>query len=295
MDTASLARLLALAAIWGSSFLFMRIAVPALGPALLIALRVGLAALFLLGVAVAGKRRLDARRHYRHYLFMGACNSAIPFLLFAFAAQTLSASLLAILNATAPLFAALIAALLRRTLPAPSIVTGLALGVIGVALLAGFDTVMLTPGATIALFAALGASFSYAIASNYAKSATSVDPFANAHGSMWAATLLLAPAMPFFPPAALPTVAVALAVVALGVLCSGVAYLLYFRLIADLGAASALTVTFLIPVFGVLWGTLFLNEHIGWYTIVGSVTVVAGTALVTGYMPRFMPRASSRR
>jgi len=295
MDTASLARLLALAAIWGSSFLFLRIAVPVLGPALLIALRVGLAALFLLGVAVAGKRHLDARRHYRHYLFMGACNSAIPFLLFAFAAQTLSASLLAILNATAPLFAALIAALLRRTLPAPSIVTGLALGVIGVALLAGFDTVMMEPGATIALFAALGASFSYAIASNYAKSAPSVDPFANAHGSMWAATLLLAPAVPFFPPAALPTVAVALAVVALGVLCSGVAYLLYFRLIADLGAASALTVTFLIPVFGVLWGTMFLNEHIGWYTIVGSVTVVAGTALVTGYMPRLMPRASSRR
>jgi drug/metabolite transporter (DMT)-like permease len=295
MDTASLIRLLALAAIWGSSFLFMRIAVPVLGPTLLIALRVGLAAVFLLGVALAGNQRLDVRRHYRHYLFMGACNSAIPFLLFAFAAQTLSASLLAILNATAPLFAALIASLLRRTLPAPSIVAGLALGVVGVALLAGFDTVMLAPGATIALFAALGASFSYAIASNYAKSAPSVDPFANAHGSMWAATLLLVPAAPFFPPAALPTTSVALAVVALGVLCSGVAYLLYFRLIADLGAASALTVTFLIPVFGVLWGTLFLNEHIGWYTIVGSVTVVAGTALVTGYVPRFMPRASTRR
>lgn len=83
--------------------------------------------------------------------------------------------------------------------------------------------------------------------------------------------------------------------IALGVLCSGIAYLLYFRLIADLGAASALTVTFLIPVFGVLWGSLFLNEHIGWYTIAGSVTVIAGTALVTGYVPRFMLRASSRR
>lgn len=295
MDTASLARLLALAAIWGGSFLFMRIAVPVLGPALLIALRVGLAALFLLGVALSGKRRLDVRHHYRHYLFMGACNSAIPFLLFAFAARTLSASLLAILNATAPLFAALIASLLRRMLPAPSVVAGLALGVVGVALLAGFDAVMLAPGATVALLAALGASFSYAIASNYAKSAPSVDPFANAHGSMWAATLLLAPAVPFFPPAAVPTAAVALAVVALGVLCSGVAYLLYFRLIADLGAASALTVTFLIPVFGVLWGTLFLNEHIGWYTIAGSATVVAGTALVTGCMPNFMPRASTRR
>ena len=288
MDTASLARLLVLAAIWGGSFLFMRVAVPVLGPAQLIAWRVILAALFLAGVALLQRRRLGVGAHWRHYLILGACNSALPFLLFAFAAQTLSASLLSILNATAPIWAALIASLSSRRLPAPGVALGLILGVTGVAVLASFDAVMLQPGASLALAAGLAASLSYGIASTYAKSVRNVDAFANAHGSMWAATLLLVPAMPFFPMHAAPGAGVVAAVIGLGVICSGVAYLLYFRLIADLGAASALTVTFLIPVFGVLWGSVFLGEHVGWYTFAGSLIVVAGTALVTGFSPRML-------
>jgi len=288
MDTASVGRLLLLAAIWGGSFLFMRVAVPVLGPTQLIAYRVSLAALFLAGVALLRQRRLAVRAHWRHYLILGAFNSAVPFLLFAFAAQTLSASLLSILNATAPIFAALIASLRSRTLPARKIAMGLALGVTGVAVLASFDAVMLQPGASLALVAGLAASLSYGVASTYAKSVRNVDPFANAHGSMWAATLLIVPAMPFFPAHATPGVGVIAAVLGLGVICSGVAYLLYFRLIADLGAASALTVTFLIPVFGVLWGSVFLGEHVGWYTVAGSLIVVVGTALVTGFSPRVL-------
>jgi drug/metabolite transporter (DMT)-like permease len=290
MDTASLARLLVLAAIWGGSFLFMRIAVPALGPTLLIAYRVGLAAVFLAVVAVVQQRRLDVRAHWRHYLVLGACNSAIPFLLFAFAAQTLSASLLSILNATAPIFAALIASLAKRAFPKPRIAIGLLLGVTGVVVLMSFDPVMLRPGASLALVAALAASVSYGVASTYAKSVRNVEPFANAHGSMWAATLLIAPAVPFFPAHASPDTGVMAAVLGLGVICSGVAYLLYFRLIADLGAASALTVTFLIPVFGVLWGRLFLGEPVGWHTFAGSLIVVVGTAMVTGFAPRLLLR-----
>jgi drug/metabolite transporter (DMT)-like permease len=288
MDGASLTRLFVLAAIWGGSFLFMRVAAPVLGPVRLIAYRVGLAAVFLLGVALLRKRGLNARGHWRHYLVLGACNSAVPFLLFAFAAQTLSASLLSILNATAPIFAALIASLKSRTLPASRSALGLALGVTGVAVLASFDAVMLQPGAMLALLAGLAASLSYGIASTYAKSAPDVDPFSNAHGSMWAATLLIAPALPFFPATGSPDAGVTAAVVGLGLLCSGVAYLLYFRLIADLGAASALTVTFLIPVFGVLWGSVFLGEPVGWYTVSGSLIVIVGTALVTGFTPRML-------
>jgi drug/metabolite transporter (DMT)-like permease len=268
----------------------MRVAVPVLGPTQLIAWRVILAALFLAGAALLQQRRLGLRAHWRHYLILGASNSALPFLLFAFAAQTLSASLLSILNATAPIFAALIASLSSRRLPAPGTAIGLVLGVAGVAVLASFDAVMLQPGASLALAAGLAASLSYGVASIYAKSVRNVDAFANAHGSMWAATLLLVPAMPFFPAHAAPGAGVAAAVVGLGVICSGVAYLLYFRLIADLGAASALTVTFLIPVFGVLWGNVFLGEHVGWYTLAGSLIVVAGTALVTGFSPRLLVR-----
>jgi drug/metabolite transporter (DMT)-like permease len=100
---------------------------------------------------------------------------------------------------------------------------------------------------------------------------------------MWGATLLLAPAVPFAPPSAMPTPTIALAVLALGVLCSGIAYLLYFRLIADIGATSALTVTFLVPVFGVLWGHAILGEPLGWNTFVGALVVIVGTALVTGF------------
>lgn len=288
MDPASLVRLLLLAAIWGSSFLFMRVAAPILGPTVLIAWRVALAAVFLLAIAALSKRAIRLRTHWRHYVILGACNSAVPFMLFAFAAQTLSASLLSILNATAPIFAAAIAGIAGRTLPSPKVALGLILGVVGVTVLASFDAVMLRSGAVVALLAALGASLSYGIASNYAKSAPGVDPFANALGTMCAATLLVAPAAPFFPAHAQASASVVMAVVALGVLCSGVAYLLFFRLIADLGPASALTVTFLIPVFGVLWGRLFLGEPIGIHTLAGSAIVVVGTALVTGFTPRML-------
>jgi drug/metabolite transporter (DMT)-like permease len=283
MTASSLARLLALSAIWGASFLFMRVGVPVLGPTWLIGCRVLFAALFLAAAGAALRKPLDVRRNAVHYLVLGLFNSALPFLLFAFAARTLSASLLSILNATAPIWGAVIGALWTRTALPGRAVLGLALGVAGVALLVGFDPSTLRAGAPLAIALALAAAASYGIATNYAKSARKVEPFANAHGSMWAATLLIAPAMPFAPPAALPSLAIALAVIALGVVCSGIAYLLYFRLVADIGAAPALTVTFLVPVFGVLWGHLFLAEPIGWNTLVGALVVIVGTALVTGF------------
>jgi len=164
----------------------------------------------------------------------------------------------------------------------------LLLGIGGVAVLASFDAMMLKPGAVVALAAGLGGSVSYGIASIYAKSAPGVDPFANALGSMGAASFILLPLVPFFPAHEASGPLVVLSVAALGVLCSGIAYLLYFRLIADLGPASALTVTFLIPVFGVLWGTLFLHEPVGVHTLAGALIVVVGTALVTGFAPRML-------
>jgi drug/metabolite transporter (DMT)-like permease len=289
MDAANLLRLFVLSAIWGGSFLLLRIGAPALGPAALMEARVLLAALFLAGVAVALRRPLDWRAHWRHYLILGLANSALPFLLFGYAALTLPAALMAILNATSPLWGALIAAVWQRVPLTRRSLAGLVLGVAGVGLLVGFDSVALRPGAGRAVAASLGAALCYALASNYAKSAPAVEPHANAHGSMWAASLWLLPAAWFFPPAALPpTAGVAAAVLALGVVCSGIAYLLYFRLIGDIGAAPALTVTFLIPLFGVFWGWLFLDEAVGWHTLAGSAVVIAGTALVTGFSPALL-------
>jgi len=288
MNASSIARLLILSAIWGGSFIFMRIAVPALGPVVLMEFRVLLAALFLAGVALLLKSRLETGTHWKHYLILGLFNSALPFLLFGYAALTLPASLLAILNATAPIWSTLIGVLWLRQRLTPKTFLGLCLGIIGVALLVGLDRAMLQPGAELAAAAALGAAFCYGIASLYAKQARAVEPFANAHGSMWAATLWLLPASFFFPPPALPGTDIMLTVLVLGVVCSGVAYLLYFRLIAEIGAAPALTVTFLIPLFGVLWGYLFLDEAIGWHTLGGAFIVIAGTALVTGFSPRLL-------
>jgi drug/metabolite transporter (DMT)-like permease len=285
-------KLVLLAAIWGSSFLFLRICAPVLGPAVLIEYRVGFASLFLFAVGLFLKKRLDLRRNWRHFVILGLLNSALPFLLFAFAARTLSASVLSVLNATAPMWGALIAAFWSRQKISGSTALGLVLGTVGVALLVGFDSVTSREGAALAVAAALLAALSYSVASAYAKSARSVEPFANAHGSMWAATLLVLPALFFFPQPQPATMGIMAAALALGVMCSGVAYILYFGLIEDVGPTSALTVTFLNPLFGILWGTLFLHEVVGWYTIAGSAIVIAGTALVTGFRPAWIRRAA---
>ena len=296
MNTTNLIRLLVLAAIWGGSFLFMRIAVPALGPAVLIEYRVGSAALFLLVVGLALRKKLDLRAHWRHYLVLGFFNSALPFFLFAFAARTLSASVLTVLNATAPMWGALLGAIWTRTGVKPRTAAGLALGTLGVALLVGFDHVSSRPGAGMAIAAALVAAVCYGIASLYAKTAKKVDAFSNAHGSMWAAALLTVPLLPFFPSPGAPTVGIMGATLALGIVCSGIAYIIYFKLIEEIGTTSALTVTFLTPAFGILWGALFLGEVVGWYTIVGAGIVLLGTALVTGFMggPKKLAPAASR-
>jgi drug/metabolite transporter (DMT)-like permease len=288
VNAASVTRLLILSAIWGGSFILMRIAVPALGPVVLMELRVLFAALFLAGVAQFVKSSLAAGTHWKHYLILGFFNSALPFLLFGYAALTLPASLMAILNATAPFWSTLIGTLWLRQHLSLKTFFGLCLGVVGVSLLVGLDPAMLQPGAEWAAAAALAAALCYGIASLYAKQARSVEPLANAHGSMWAATLWLLPASFFFTPPALPDGDILLYVVVLGVVCSGVAYLLYFRLIAEIGAAPALTVTFLIPLFGVLWGWLFLAEAVGWHTLAGAFIVILGTALVTGFSPRLL-------
>jgi drug/metabolite transporter (DMT)-like permease len=292
MSSANMFRLVFLAAIWGSSFLFMRIAAPVLGPAVLIEYRVGFAALFLAAVGLILKRKLDLRRHWKHYLILGALNSAIPFLMFAYAARTLSASVLSVLNATAPMWGALIAAVWSRQSLSGTGALGLLLGTAGVSLLVGFDSVTSREGAGIAVTAGLAAALCYGLASAYAKSVRNVEPFANAHGSMWAATLLVIPALPFFPQPAEATIGIMGAALALGIMCTGVAYIFYFKLIEDVGTTSALTVTFLVPLFGILWGALFLHEVVGWHTIAGSTIVIMGTALVTGFRPPWTRRAA---
>jgi drug/metabolite transporter (DMT)-like permease len=286
MNLIGFARLLLLAALWGGSFLFMRMTASVVGPAWLILARVGLAAIFLWMVAKWFKKGLQASQYWRHYLVLGFFNSALPFLLFAYAAQTISASLLSILNATAPMWAAIIAVVWLQSELSMYKWVGMGFGLVGVALLAGIESMTLPAGGMWAIAAGLVATLSYGIATNYTKVAPNVESFSNAHGSMWAATLVMIPVALATPmPDEISMVPTGLAVLALGIVCSGVAYLIYFSLIADFGGVSALTVTFLIPVFGTIWGAWLLGEPVTWTTVGGGLLVLLGTAMVTGFSP----------
>jgi drug/metabolite transporter (DMT)-like permease len=279
MRRADAARLVLLAAIWGASFLFNRIAAPAMGPVLTAELRTLIA-----GIALAVYFGLTGfnpqwRRWGRQYVIVGMLTSGLPFLLWAYAALSLTAGLMSVLNATSPMWGALwSAALLRERLNARRI-AGLVIGVAGVALVTRPETG--ADLATPAVIAALAAAFCYGLASAYIRRwASAVPARGMAAGTQMAAGVLLIPFIALSPPPSAPTPLVAASMLALGLVCGAVAYLLYFRLIADIGATGALTVTYLIPVFGVLWGAAFLGEAISLPMLAGAALVIAGTVLV---------------
>lgn len=262
--------------------MFMRIAVPELGPIWMLVLRLFSAALFLLLVTRFIKEALLIPKRWKHYLILGTFNTALPFTAFAWAATLLPASMLAILNSTAPLWALVVGFVWRRKPVSLRAFIGLLFGIAGVASLVGLGGAQVSEGQLAAVIVTMAAAICYAIASSYAEFADNVPPLANAHGSLWMAAVLILPFIPFNPlPEAWPMVPV-LAALALGVVCSGVAYLMYYHLIAAVGAPSAMTVGYLIPLWGVLWGWLFLDEQVGLHTLMGAGLVLTGTALVTG-------------
>jgi len=287
VKTLDLAELVALAALWGGSFLFMRIAAPEFGPLALTALRVTGATLFLLPLLAWRGQTTLLRSHWKAMAIVGLVNSALPFTLFTIAALAVSAGLSAILNSTAPLWAALIGALWLHDRLTASSLLGLAAGFAGVLFLA-CDKASFRPGehgvsAGLAIAACIAATLCYGFAANYTKRALQgVSPLAVATGSQLAAALLLAvPALAAWP-TPLPSPTAWWSVLVLAVLCTGVAYLMYFRLIARLGPSRAISVTFLIPLFGVLWGALFLGEAVTPAMWLGGAVILVGTALVSG-------------
>ena len=276
MTAADAARLVSLAAIWGASFLFIRIAAPAIGPIPTADLRMLIAGAALLAYyAITG---FDAqwRRRWREYLAVGALNSAAPFLLYAYAALELSVGLLAVLNATAPMWAALLGAFALREPLTMRRVAGLVVGTAGVVIVCG-------PEAStrwLSIAAALGAALCYALTGIALRRwGQGASARGMAVGTQLAGGVLLLPLLAEAPPANI-TRGVAAAMLTLGVVCGAVAYILYFRLIADIGATGALTVTYLIPLFGVLWGALALGEAFTATRVLGALVVTLGTVLV---------------
>jgi drug/metabolite transporter (DMT)-like permease len=278
-----------LAAIWGSSFLFTRLAVVEFGPMATAAGRVVVASAFLLPLTLLRGLGPQLRQHWRAIFTIGALNSAIPFALFAFAVTTITTGLSAILNATVPLFGALVAWAWLKDRPAASRALGLAVGFTGVALLA-WDEASFKPGAqgvapAWAVLGCLVATLCYGIAASATKKhLQGLSPLVTATGSQLGATLgLVLPAL-WWRPDHLPGATAWLALVALGVLCTGLAYILYFRLIEETGPARALAVTFVVPVFAVFYGVLFLGEHVTAWMLACAAIIVCGTTLSTGLL-----------
>ena len=276
--------LVVLAALWGGSFLFMRVAAPEFGPVVMIALRVGIAALVLAPVVVFdGRARAEIRQQWKPLLVIGLSNSALPFLMFGYSMLYLNAGFDSILNATTPLWTAAIAALWFRVPLTRTAVVGLALGIIGVVILVS-DSLSLSAGSVpSAMVAVLIATLSYGFAANYAKRHLgTVRPMTVAFASMMFATLvLIGLALLTLPTAAISSRAWG-ATILLGLLCTGLAYVIYFRLIAHAGAAYASSVTFLVPIFGMIWGAVFLGERITLLMVLGCVVILLGAALITG-------------
>ncbi len=214
-------------------------------------------------------------------------NTAIPFTLFAWAALSITAGMASILNATAPLFVALIAWIWIGDRLIAWQWFGMALGFAGVTWLAGGQASLRDGGTLWALAAGLVATLFYGFAANITKRLfTGVPSRAVAAGTQTAAALMLAPLAWMYWPASPPSALDWAAAGALGVFCTGLAYLLYFRLLARVGAAKAITVTFLIPAFAILWGGLFLGEQISVSMLGGCAVILAGTAFATGLVPR---------
>ncbi len=276
---------LALAAIWGSSFLFMRLGGAEFGFIATAGVRVVIGALVLMPVLWFSGQSDSLRRNAVPVLFIGMLNSALPFVLFAYAVTSISTGLSGILNATVPLFGAIIAWVWLKDRPGSARIAGLVIGFAGVVLLAK-DSASFKPGGSgWAVLACLLASMCYSLAANFTKRQLGqVHPMALAAGSQLGASLALALPTWWFWPTHNPGAGPWLALLVLGVVCSGLAYILYFRLITHLGPSKAMTVTFLVPVFAILYGTVFLGEKLTpWMLLCGAV-VVLGTSLAAGVL-----------
>ena len=271
-----------LAALWGASFLFMRIAAPAFGPIAIADLRTAIAALVLLSLLAWRGGVAELAPNALRLLVLGAFNSAIPFTLFAYAALSITAGLASVLNATVPLFAALVAWVWLRDKLTWLQWVGLAVGFSGVLWLSADNASFKPGGGGWAIAAGLVASLSYGISGNLAKRYFAhLRPLAVATGSQIAAAALLLPFTFFYFPTVMPGALDWFALIALGVFCTGIAYALYFRLIARIGPAKTMAVTFLIPAFAILWGVMFLAESVTWVMIGGCAVILVGTALAT--------------
>jgi drug/metabolite transporter (DMT)-like permease len=295
MTARQFAELLALAALWGASFLFMRLSVPEFGPVMVTEIRVLLASLALAPLLWMSGQWSALRAHARPLLVVGVVNSALPFVFYSYASLWISTGLAAIFNATAPLWGAVIAWAWLGERLSRARVLGRALGFGGVLWLA-WDQAGLRSGAgsghaAWAVAACLASTLCYGFSVNFTKRHLgNAPPMAVAAGSQMVAGLALALPAAATWPSSMPSASAWAAVTVLGLAGTGLAYLMYFRLIASVGPSKALTVAYLIPLFALAWGGMFLGEGVTPVMVGAGSVIMLGTALATGLIRGPGPR-----
>lgn len=274
-----------LSAVWGGSFLFMKVATPEFGPVVLVELRLAIAAGLLVPLLAARGNAGVIWTNRWPLMILGTINSALPFSLLAYATQFVTAGFSSILNATTPFFAAMVAFAWLKHRLAPIRVLGLVVGFCGVVVLVWGRASFKDGGAGGAILAGLGAACSYGVAASFARRRVAhLDARSVSAGSLFWGAIVLLPLASASMPAVMPSVKAWAMVGGLGVLSTALAYLLYFHLLSSLGPTGAVTVTFLVPAFAILWGGVFLHEHVGGRMVAGAATILVGTGLTTGLL-----------
>ncbi len=280
------ARLLTLAAIWGGSFLFMRRLAPTLGIFWTAELRVLIAGLALCAYFMIIRLDCEWRRLWKEYVILGLINCGIPFVLYCYAALHIPAAYSAIVNATVPLWGTLFAALWLQERLTRAKLTGTVLGLIGVAIATGVGRAAMSREVVLALVACVGAALCYAFGGIYLKKfVKNANSMAIAGASQLAISALLLPVAIALPGPAEPTAIDLGTAVIFSLLCSALAYVLYYRLMADIGPTRTFTVTFLVPVFAMILGVAILGEPVRLHMVIGAGIVILGTTLVLELRP----------
>lgn len=281
MRPLELSLLVGLAAIWGASFIMLKIITPVLGPIAVVEGRALLGSLVLLIYALWIRSMPQWRKNWRIYALLGFSNVALPFFLLSYASLHLPAAMATILNATAPLFAATLTVLWLKSPFMSGQWVGLALGILGVSVLVGWSPVPLTLEVILGVLAMLGTTLCYAWSTVYIRKQSHAEgPLGLVLGQLvYAAAYLLLPTLVLGTPQTPQPLHLGL-LLALGVLATALGNLIFFYLVARSGPTQASSVGFLVPVFGIIWAVIFLREHITWSMMVGMGIILASVALV---------------
>jgi drug/metabolite transporter (DMT)-like permease len=277
MKPKDLLGLLLLAAIWGSSFLFIKMVVPSVGVGITMSMRVMIAAAFLVVVVCVNGQVPDLKKNGGRYLILGLLNLVLPIALIVFSVSKINASTAALLNAMTPLFTMLIARFWLNEKLGLQKISGLVLGLAGIIVLVGWNPMPLDSSVGWAILASLGAAISYGFGNVFSRiKFAGTEPMKTATGQMIVAAVFVSPILFTDTAAGMVYTDMLLLLMVLGIVCTAFAFILYFKLISRIGSVNTSMVTILVPVFGTLWSAIFLDEPVTLSLLLGLLLILGG-------------------